>query len=81
VACSAGPDRPLRARPGCRTPGVAFGVYHLNFTLSGGVNVATVVHIAAGGVVLGLAAHSWQRLGPTIAAHALTNILAVPLVV
>jgi len=25
--------------------------------------------------------HSWQRLGPTIAAHALNNILAVPLVV
>ena len=54
--------------------GVAFGLYHFN--LRGGAdNLPTMVYLAAGGMVFGLAAHRWQRLGPTILAHALTNIL------
>ena len=53
--------------------GVAFGLYH--FKLGGADNLPTMVYLAAGGMVFGAAAHRWQRLGPTILAHALTNIL------
>jgi membrane protease YdiL (CAAX protease family) len=54
--------------------GVAFGLYH--FKLGGGAdNLATMAYLAAGGMVFGIAAHRWQRLGPTIVAHALTNTL------
>jgi membrane protease YdiL (CAAX protease family) len=54
--------------------GVVFGLYHFNLR-NGGENLPTMVYLAAGGMVFGLAAHRWQRLGPTIIAHALTNTL------
>ena len=60
-------------RPAILIQGVAFGLYHFNLT-GGAANLPTMVYLAAVGCVLGIAAHRWQRLGPTILAHALTNI-------
>lgn len=60
-------------RPAIVMQGLAFGLYH--FKLGGADNLPTMVYLAAGGIVFGIAAHRWQRLGPTIVAHALTNLL------
>jgi len=60
-------------RPAIVMQGLAFGLYH--FKLGGSDNLSTMVYLAAGGTVLGIAAHRWQRLGPTIVAHALTNLV------
>jgi CAAX protease family protein len=62
------------AGPAIVLQGLAFGLYHFN--LRGGAdNLPTMVYLAADGMVFGAAAHRWKRLGPTILAHALTNIL------
>lgn len=71
-------QRALTSRYGARTAivlqGVVFGLYHLN--LQGGFdNLPNIVYIATWGTVMGVAAQRYRRLGPTMAAHALTNIL------
>jgi len=70
--------RSLTARCGVRPAiviqGIAFGLYHIRLT-SLATNLPTMVYLAAAGIVLGIAAHRWQRLGPTMLAHALTNIV------
>jgi len=77
-------QRALTSRYGARLAiviqGMVFGLYHFNLRGSGD-NLPTMVYLAAGGMVFGIAAHHWQRLGPTILAHALTNILVTVAVV
>jgi membrane protease YdiL (CAAX protease family) len=62
------------ARPAILIQGVVFGLYHLNFH-GGGSNLPNIVYITVWGTVMGVAAHRYRRLGPTMAAHALTNLL------
>lgn len=63
------------ARPAILLQGAVFGLYHFN--LGGGVdNVPNIVFIAAWGTVMGVAAHRYGRLGPTMFAHAFANTLA-----
>jgi membrane protease YdiL (CAAX protease family) len=73
-------QRSLTSRYGARRAvliqGAVFGLYHFNLT-GGAGNLPTIVYIAAWGTVMGAAAHRYRRLGPTMAAHALSNILAV----
>jgi membrane protease YdiL (CAAX protease family) len=54
--------------------GVVFGLYH--FRPGGADNLPNMVYIAAWGMVMGIAAHRYHRLGPTMVAHALANTLA-----
>ncbi|HEV8626602.1 MAG TPA: type II CAAX endopeptidase family protein [Acidimicrobiia bacterium] len=61
------------ARPAIVMQGLAFGLYH--FKPGGADTLPTMVYLAAGGTVFGIAAHRWQRLGPTMVAHALTNLI------
>lgn len=72
-------QRALTARfgagPAIVLQGVVFALYHFNPT-SGSDTLPNMVFLAAGGVVMGIAAHRYRRLGPTMCAHALANILA-----
>ena len=77
-------QRTLTSRYGAPTAiviqGAVFGLYHLR--LDGGAdNLVNVVYIAVWGMVVGFAAHRWRRLGPGMAAHALTNILVTAAVI
>lgn len=55
--------------------GLLFGLVHFQPTL-GLANASVVAGTAAFGLVQGLAAHRWRRLGPCVVAHALFNLLA-----
>jgi membrane protease YdiL (CAAX protease family) len=70
-------QRALTARygvaPAIALQGIVFGLYH--FKLGGADNLPNIVYIAVWGTVMGVTAHRYRRLGPTMAAHALTNML------
>jgi membrane protease YdiL (CAAX protease family) len=77
-------QRALTSRYGARTAivvqGIVFGLYHLRLD-AGADNLANVVYIGVWGMVVGFAAHRWRRLGPGMAAHALTNILVTAAII
>ena len=72
-------QRALTARygagPAILLQGAVFGLYHFN-SGAGVDNVPNIVFIAAWGTVMGVAAHRYRRLGPTMFAHAFANTLA-----
>lgn len=55
---------------------VLFGMAHLSLDL-GPANVGVVLAITAAGAVLGITAHVTKRLGRSIAAHAVFNVVPV----
>jgi membrane protease YdiL (CAAX protease family) len=56
-----------------------FGLYHAS-PMFGWYNIGVVIPRIAFGIVLGIAAHRWRRLGPGIAAHVINNLIFISLV-
>jgi len=72
--------RSLRSRlgpvPAIAIQGVAFGAYHVSPSFGAG-NIGLAIALSGVGVILGIAAYRWGRLGPGMVAHFIVNLLAV----
>lgn len=69
----------LRAPVAIATQGMIFGAAHFQPIL-GWANVAVIAGVTAFGVLQGVAANWFRRLGPNVWAHGLFNLVAVSLV-
>ena len=58
---------------------VIFGLYHVD-PAAGADNIPAVIYLAVAGAVLGFAATRYQRLGPSMVAHCLTNLTVVTMI-
>jgi membrane protease YdiL (CAAX protease family) len=72
--------RSLRSKlgpaPAVILQGLAFGVYHVSPSFGAG-NIGLAIVLSGVGVILGMAAYRWGRLGPGMIAHMIVNIMAV----
>ncbi|MCU1345011.1 MAG: hypothetical protein JWL70_1277 [Acidimicrobiia bacterium] len=72
--------RALRSKlgpaPAIVLQGLAFGAYHVSPSFGAG-NVGLVMVLSGVGMILGVAAYRWGRLGPGMVAHLIVNLVAV----
>ncbi len=61
--------------------GLAFGAYHWVPSLGLTANLKVAIPLAGTGIAFGIVAHREKRLGPTIIAHCVNNIVATQVIV